>query len=309
LRSSHPSSSKYESVGLVKLDLPQSIDNLVAYLTGQPTDSHNSQIITENPVIISGATLLIRQTEIDRIIQILMRREKRSVVIIGEPGIGKTSLVYGMAHLFAQFRNSENIKEESVSSYRRLCTKKIVEIDQFDLAAPPSITQQQKKSSLISKLLKESEKLDNLIVFMRDIHTLLDATDSSAGASYGSPSADMAQLRSALSKNQIQGIGTTDRVSFNKCVDHAPAWKRIFTTISVVQPTEELSAAIIEKKLEGYKKYYSLSYEKEALKASITVSSRYIATAPLPDKALDILELLFHMIDYNIFCNPPVSFL
>ncbi len=288
--SSSISSIEFLSSGIFKLNLYLSIRNLILFLTGQSTQFRNPQIITKNPYIISGITLLIRQNEINRIIQILTRREKCNIILIGESGIGKASLVYGMAHLFIRSRYNKNIQEKLVLLYRHLCLKKIVEIDQFDLVVPHFLSRRQRKPSFISKLLKESKKLDNLIVFMRDIHILLSTTDLNIGINYSLLSTDMVQLRSALNKNQIQGIGTTDRVLFNKCMDHIPAWKRIFTTILVAQPTEELLITIVKKKLEGYKQYYSLLYGKKVIKSSIALASRYIATAPLPDRVLDILD-------------------
>lgn len=126
---------------------------------------------------------------------------------------------------------------------------------------------------------------------MRDIHILLDLSErDTTFIMVYYPSPEKNRLRSALARNQIQCIGTTDRVLFKKCVDSNSTWKRIFTSVLINEPTEELSVLIVKKKVEGYKGYYNLKYGKAVVKASLVLGDRYIRNLPWPDKALDILD-------------------
>ncbi|CAN5849815.1 ATP-dependent Clp protease ATP-binding subunit [soil metagenome] len=215
--------------------------------------------------------LIGRNSEIDRLVEILCRRTKNNPVLIGEPGVGKTAIIEGLA---------QRIIDKEVPTF--LVNKRILSLDLSLIVAGTKYRGQFEER--LKKILKELREHDEFIVFIDEIHTLV-------GAGSAEGTLDAANiLKPALSRGEIQCIGATTPHEYRRSVEKDRALERRFQSIKVVPPTEEEALQIVEGLAEKYEAFHQIRYSKEALHAAVYQSNRYITDRFLPDKAIDVLD-------------------
>jgi ATP-dependent Clp protease ATP-binding subunit ClpC len=212
-----------------------------------------------------------REKEIERIIQILSRRHKNNAIIIGEPGVGKTALVEGLA-----------FRIESGDLPFNLLKKRLLIIDLLGIIAGTKYRGE--FEDRLRKIIKEVKKAQNLILFIDEIHTIVGA-----GAAEGAMDAANI-LKPELARGEIQVIGATTLSEYKKYIEKDAALERRFQPILVQEPNEEETLEILEGLQEKYASFHRVQYTKESLLAAIQLSQRYINDRRLPDKAIDILD-------------------
>jgi len=215
--------------------------------------------------------LVGREGELERVIQILCRRTKNNPVLIGEPGVGKTAIVEGLA---------QRISDGDVPSF--LADKRILSLDLSLIVAGTKYRGQfEERLKTIMKELMESQ---NCIVFIDELHTLV-------GAGSAEGSLDAANiLKPALSRGEIQCIGATTPSEYRKSVEKDRSLERRFQAVKVPAPDEEEAVLVIQGVRERYEKFHAVSYTEEALRYSVYLSNRYIPDRFLPDKAIDLID-------------------
>ncbi len=215
--------------------------------------------------------LIGRENEIERMIQILCRRTKNNPVLIGEPGVGKTAIVEGLA---------QRIVSGQVPP--QLVDKKILALDISLIVAGTKYRGQFEER--LKTILKELVENRNLIVFIDELHTLV-------GAGSAEGSLDAANiLKPALSRGEIQCIGSTTPHEYRRSIEKDRSLERRFQAIKVVPPSEVESVTILHGIKEKYETFHQLKYTDEALQASVYLSNRYIPDRFLPDKAIDVID-------------------
>ncbi|MFZ1701930.1 MAG: ATP-dependent Clp protease ATP-binding subunit [Pyrinomonadaceae bacterium] len=215
--------------------------------------------------------LVGRDTEMERIVEILCRRTKNNPVLIGESGVGKTAIVEGLA---------QRIVARDVPTF--LENKRILSLDLSLVVAGTKYRGQFEER--LKKIMSELKESTDSIVFIDELHTLV-------GAGSAEGTLDAANiLKPALSRGDIQCIGATTPSEFRKTIEKDRALERRFQAVKIEPPTEAEAVEIIEGIVERYEAFHQLRYSKEALTAAVTQSSRYIADRFLPDKAIDVLD-------------------
>ncbi len=222
-------------------------------------------------VALEGDPVVGREKEMKRIIQVLSRRTKNNPILIGEPGVGKTSIVEGLARA---------IKEERVPNL--LLNKKIFVLDLGSIVAGTKYRGQFEER--LKKVITEISKSKNTILFIDEIHNIVGA-----GASQGSlDAANM--LKPALARGQIQCIGATTLQDYRKYFEKDVALERRFQKIVVKEPSEEEVLDILFGIKEKYGAYHKVVYSDEAIKKIVSLAKRYLPDRSFPDKAIDILD-------------------
>jgi ATP-dependent Clp protease ATP-binding subunit ClpC len=215
--------------------------------------------------------LVGRESEMERIIEIICRRTKNNPVLIGESGVGKTAIVEGLA---------QRIVDKNVPTF--LENKRILSLDLSLVVAGTKYRGQFEER--LKKIMAELKESEENIVFIDELHTLV-------GAGSAEGTLDAANiLKPALSRGDIQCIGATTPGEFRKTIEKDRALERRFQAVKIEPPTEAEALKIIEGIVERYEAFHQLRYSKEALAAAVTQSHRYIADRFLPDKAIDVLD-------------------
>src|SRR5687768_15349239 len=215
--------------------------------------------------------LVGRDGELERVIQILCRRTKNNPVLIGEPGVGKTAIVEGLA---------QRIADGEVPSF--LADKRILALDLSLIVAGTKYRGQFEER--LKTIMKELMENQNAIIFIDELHTLV-------GAGSAEGSLDAANiLKPALSRGEIQCIGATTPGEYRKSIEKDRALERRFQAVKVAAPSEEETLRIIKGIVNRYEAFHQIRYSKEALEAAVYQSSRYIPDRFLPDKAIDVLD-------------------
>jgi ATP-dependent Clp protease ATP-binding subunit ClpC len=215
--------------------------------------------------------LIGRETEIERMIQILCRRTKNNPVLIGEPGVGKTAIVEGLAQRIVNSRVPPQLSD-----------KRILALDISLIVAGTKYRGQFEER--LKTIMKELVENPNLIVFIDELHTLV-------GAGSAEGSLDAANiLKPALSRGEIQCIGSTTPYEYRRSIEKDRSLERRFQAIKVTPPSEQESINILNGIKEKYESFHQLRYTDEALQASVYLSNRYIPDRFLPDKAIDIID-------------------
>ena len=212
-----------------------------------------------------------RQNEIERVAQILSRRKKNNPVLIGEPGVGKTAIIEGLA---------QKIITKDVP--RLLHNKRILSLDLAGLVAGTKYRGQFEER--MKTIMVELEKTDNLILFIDELHTLVGA----GGASGSLDASNM--FKPALARGDIHCIGATTLDEYRKYVEKDGALDRRFQKVNVAPPSTAESIAILKGLQSSYEKHHNVIYDDEAIEACVQLSDRYITDKYLPDKAIDILD-------------------
>ncbi|MCR4960041.1 MAG: ATP-dependent Clp protease ATP-binding subunit [Lachnospiraceae bacterium] len=212
-----------------------------------------------------------RNDEIRRVIQILSRRQKNNPCLVGEPGVGKTAIVEGLA---------ARIVAGDVPA--TVMNKKVLTLDLSGLVAGTKYRGEFEER--MKRLLNEVKNTGNVILFLDELHTLIGA-----GGSEGSMDAAN-MLKPALSRGEIQLIGATTLTEYRKYIEKDAALERRFQPVDVAEPTEEEALRILEGIISKYEEHHKVSYKHEALEAAVALSSRYINDRYLPDKAIDLID-------------------
>ncbi len=212
-----------------------------------------------------------RQDEIIRLLQILGRRQKNNAVLIGEPGIGKTAIVEGLA---------KRMLDEDIPVFLR--DKRIVSLEMGALVAGTKYRGQFEER--MKKLLKEIETAKNIVLFIDEIHTLVGA-----GAAEGSIDA-ASMLKPALARGGVQCIGATTLAEYRKHFEKDGALVRRFQTIIVQPPTEKQTVAIIKGIKKYYEEYHKVLIPDEVAEEVVSLTDRYITDKFHPDKSIDVID-------------------
>jgi ATP-dependent Clp protease ATP-binding subunit ClpC len=215
--------------------------------------------------------LIGRDYELERVVQILCRRTKNNPVLIGEPGVGKTAIVEGLA---------QRISEGDVPSF--LADKRILALDLSLIVAGTKYRGQFEER--LKTIMKELMENQNAIIFIDELHTLV-------GAGSAEGSLDAANiLKPALSRGEIQCIGATTPAEFRKSIEKDRSLERRFQAVKVPPPGEEDAVKILFGIKDRYEKFHAVGYTDEAIESAVYTSSRYIPDRFLPDKAIDLID-------------------
>ncbi|GAB6072453.1 ATP-dependent Clp protease ATP-binding subunit [Venenivibrio stagnispumantis] len=212
-----------------------------------------------------------RDREIERVIQILARRRKNNPVLIGEPGVGKTAIVEGLA---------QRIADRTVPE--PLLGKRIVALDLASLVAGTKYRGQFEER--LKNILKELEKAPNVILFIDELHTLIGA-----GAAEGSIDASN-MLKPALARGEIQVIGATTLDEYRKYIEKDGALERRFQPVLVEAPSIEDTIKILKGLKKKFEEFHEVTYTDSAIEKAVEYSVKYIADRQLPDKAIDLID-------------------
>ncbi len=212
-----------------------------------------------------------REREIERLAQILSRRKKNNPVLIGEPGVGKSAIVEGLAL---------RITQKKVS--RVLFGKRVIMLDMASVVAGTKYRGQFEER--IRSIINELQRNPNVILFIDEVHTIVGA-----GAAAGSMDAAN-MLKPALARGEIQCIGATTLDEYRKNIEKDGALERRFQKVIVEPTTEEETLVILKNIKERYEDHHNVCYTDEALEACVKLTGRYISDRHFPDKAIDALD-------------------
>ena len=226
-----------------------------------------------------------REAEIERIIQILSRRTKNNPCLIGEPGVGKTAIVEGLAERIVSGEVPENLKD-----------KRIVSIDISGMVAGAKYRGDFEER--IKKALNEVKKVGDVILFIDEIHTIVGA-----GAAEGAIDAANI-LKPLLARGEIQLIGATTIEEYRKYIEKDSALERRFSPVDVGEPTEAETIEIIKGIRDRYEAHHNVKITDEAINSAVTLSVRYITDRFLQDKAIDLIDEAASQVRINLFTEP-----
>ena len=212
-----------------------------------------------------------RDDEIMRIIQVLARRSKNNPCLVGQPGVGKTAIVEGLAQRMADGSVPDIIRD-----------KRILSLDMSSLVAGTQYRGEFEKR--LKAVIEEVSEDGNIVLFMDEIHTLIGA-----GGAKGTLDASNI-LKPALSRGEIQLIGATTEEEFRKYFEKDAALERRFQPIAVSQPDKEDTLKILMGIKHKYEEHHNVVYDDDAIEACVTLSDRYITDRNLPDKAIDVMD-------------------
>ena len=230
-----------------------------------------SRDLTEDAANDKLDPLVGREPEIERVVQILCRRTKNNPVLIGEPGVGKTAIVEGLA---------QRIIRGEVPSF--LENKRILSLDLSLIVAGTKYRGQFEER--LKQIMRELVENPQYIVFIDELHTLV-------GAGSAEGSLDAANiLKPALSRGEIQCIGATTPAEFRKSIEKDRSLERRFQAVKVPPPSEAEAVGILDGVRERYESFHQVRYTDDALEAAVYQSHRYIPDRFLPDKAIDVID-------------------
>ncbi|WFB67222.1 ATP-dependent Clp protease ATP-binding subunit [Chryseobacterium sp. WX] len=210
-----------------------------------------------------------RDKELRMLVEILCRRSKPNVIIIGEPGVGKTALVEGFATEIIKGNVPEMLKNGT-----------LLELDTGALLAGTSYKGE--IEDRLKKVINECKKIEKAILFIDEIHTLLDPKGSIGNVAN--------LLKPELARGEITVIGATTQEEYRKIIEPEQAFNRRFEVLTVLEPDEKTCVKMIDVLLEGYKKHHGIEVEKTALPECVRLAKRYAKGKKLPDAAIDLLD-------------------
>ena len=273
-----------ERMGVSGDDLRAALNDLVgqsSVFAGQqfdPQASSSDSVLKEFSVDLTKKAadgkldpVIGRAGEIERMMQILCRRQKNNPLLLGEPGVGKTAVVEGLAQLLVADQVPDILRN------RRLVT-----LDVSALVAGSKYRGEFEER--LKKCIKEVEQADDIILFIDELHTIIGA-----GAAEGSMDA-AAILKPPLSRGEIQIIGATTLDEYRKHLEKDSALERRFQTLVIKEPNEEQAVRIMEGLRDKYEEHHHVHFSDEALQAAVSLSDRYIQDRFLPDKAIDVID-------------------
>jgi ATP-dependent Clp protease ATP-binding subunit ClpC len=227
-----------------------------------------------------------RQTEIERIMQILARRQKNNPVLIGEPGVGKTAIVEGLAQRISSNQVPEILKGKQIYS--------------LDLAALVAGSKYRGEfEERLKKVMKEIQQRGDIVLFIDELHNLVGA-----GAAEGAIDA-ASILKPALARGELQTIGATTLDEYRKYLERDAALERRFQQVRVEEPSVDDSVQILRGLRDRYEAHHRVTITDEALKAAAELSDRYIQDRHLPDKAIDLIDEAASRLRIKSMSAPP----
>src|ERR1700755_208379 len=230
-----------------------------------------SRDLTESAMKNQLDPLVGREHELERVQQVLCRRTKNNAVLIGEPGVGKTAIVEGLA---------QKIVYGDVPHF--LADKRILALDISLIVAGPKYRGQFEER--LKAIMKELTENPNIIVFIDELHTLV-------GAGSAEGSLDAANiLKPALSRGEIQCIGATTPAEYRKSGEKDRSLERRFQAVKVPAPAEDEAIRVLQGVRDRYEKFHAVSYTEDAIRYAVYLSNRYIPDRFLPDKAIDLID-------------------
>ncbi len=212
-----------------------------------------------------------RQTEVERIIQILCRRTKNNPCLIGEPGVGKTAIIEGLAQKIVGGNVPEILQD-----------KKVFMLDLTGMVAGTKYRGDFEER--IKAVIDEVTKSDDIILFIDEVHTIIGA-----GSAEGSTDAANI-LKPSLARGDFQLIGATTITEYRKNIEKDSALERRFQPVNVAEPTEEDAVLILKGLRDKYEAHHKVKITDESIEAAVTLSARYINDRYLPDKAIDLID-------------------
>ena len=239
--------------------------------TKTPALDHFSRDITQLARMKKLDPVIGRKNEVERLAQILCRRKKNNPVLIGEPGVGKTAIVEGLAQKIINF-----------DVPRFLYGKRILDLD---LAGVVSGTKYRGQfEERVKAIMNEIETSNDIILFIDELHTII-------GAGSASGSLDASNMfKPALSRGEIHCIGATTLDEYRKYIERDGALDRRFQKVNILPPSKEESIKILNGLKINYEKHHNVKFDSNAIKACVELSERYISDKFLPDKAIDLMD-------------------
>jgi ATP-dependent Clp protease ATP-binding subunit ClpC len=227
-----------------------------------------------------------RRSEIERVIQVLSRRTKNNPVLLGEPGVGKTAIVEGLAQDIVRGNTPEILKK-----------KRLVILDLALMVAGTKYRGQFEER--IKAVMNEVKRAGNVILFIDELHTLVGA-----GGAEGAIDASNV-LKPSLSRGEVQCIGATTLDEYRKYIEKDGALERRFQTILVEPPSKEETLAILKGLRDRYESHHCVRIEDAALELAVELSTRYITSRFLPDKAIDVIDEAGARVRLKNMTQPP----
>lgn len=227
-----------------------------------------------------------REKEIQRVIQVLSRRTKNNPCLIGEPGVGKTAIIEGLAQKVIQ----DNVPD-------MLKNKRVVSLDLSSMVAGAKYRGEFEKR--IKKAIQEVKEAENIILFIDELHTIVGA-----GAADGAIDASNI-LKPSLARGEVQVVGATTIDEYRKHIEKDMALERRFQSIMVEEPTSEETLRILKGLRERYEAHHGVSISDEAIKAAVKLSERYVTDKFLPDKAIDLIDEASSKVKLKVVTAPP----
>ena len=280
------------------LDLNKARDELLHILTGSDDEASGAEE-ADTPILnqfsrdLTAAArsgeldpVIGREKEIERIVQILSRRRKNNPVLIGEPGVGKSAIVEGLAQLIVEGNIPEILRGRRVVS--------------LDLAAMLAGAKYRGEfEERLKNAMAEMHRAGNIIMFIDELHTIVGA-----GASEGA--IDAANImKPMLARGEIQCIGATTLSEYHKHIEKDGALERRFQPVQVGEPTREESIEILRGLRDRYEAHHHVRISDEAIRAAVYLSDRYISDRCLPDKAIDLIDEAASRVRIKAFTAPP----
>ncbi|MCT4611965.1 MAG: ATP-dependent Clp protease ATP-binding subunit [Clostridia bacterium] len=251
-----------------------------------PTLDKFSRDFTELAKMQKFDPIIGRKEEIERVIQILSRRTKNNPVLIGEPGVGKTAIIEGLAQKIVEGNIPELLKG-----------KRVVSLDLSSMVAGAKYRGE--FEGRIKKAIEEVINARDVILFIDELHTIVGA-----GAADGAIDASNI-LKPSLARGEVQVVGATTIDEYRKHIEKDAALERRFQSILVEEPTEAQALKILDGLREKYETHHSVKITDEAIKASVKLSNRFITDRFLPDKAIDLIDEAASKVRLKIFTAPP----
>lgn len=227
-----------------------------------------------------------RETEIERVIQILSRRTKNNPVLIGEPGVGKTAIAEGLAQRIAESKVPEILLD-----------KRVVSLNMGTMVAGTKYRGEFEER--LKKVLEEIHQAGNVILFIDELHTLIGA-----GAAEGAIDAANI-LKPALARGEIQTIGATTLDEYKKHIEKDSALERRFQPIMIGEPSVDEAIQILMGLRDKYEAFHRAKITDEAIESAVKLSHRYISDRFLPDKAIDLMDEAASRVRLKAFAMPP----
>jgi len=254
--------------------------------TNTPTLNQFGRDLTEMAAENKLDPVIGRQKEIERVLQVLSRRTKNNPCLIGEPGVGKTAVVEGLAQRIIEGDVPEILKD-----------KRLVSLDMASLVAGTKFRGEFEER--LKKVINEIKQAGNIILFIDEMHTIIGA-----GAAEGAIDASNI-LKPALARGELQTIGATTLDEYRKHVEKDPALERRFQPIMVEEPSVEDTIKILEGLRDRYEAHHKVKITDEAIKAAAKMSHRYITDRFLPDKAIDLIDEAASRVRLKTLTAPP----
>ena len=266
-------------------DINKKLSKNVGGSSATPTLNQYGDDITAKAEEGKYDTIIGREKEIERIMQIISRRNKNNPCLVGEPGVGKTAIVEGLAEKIIAGDVPENLKN-----------KRIIDLDISGIVAGAKYRGDFEER--IKKILDEVKKAKNIILFIDEIHTIVGA-----GAAEGAIDAANI-LKPLLARGEIQLIGATTLDEYRKYIEKDSALERRFSIINVNEPSAKDTIEILKGIIDKYEAHHNVKITNEAIESAVNLSVKYITDRFLPDKAIDLIDEAASKIRTKIFTEP-----